>query len=189
MKIHGAEWRDLGKGPTRQMRGGTAEMRLVIEKSDFRSLSKSTQNELLSVLTGQEVAANGEGKGTAGRKARFRLRQPVDLTPELTTRLMHGLSEIHKERLRLFAEKNGRVTMKELLAHTDGADVRALSHFEGALTRRLRRLLGDTEKVAYLIGWDYDSTVWSDDGSQIDDGVYYVSEKTAHALRHYFDLD
>lgn len=164
-------------------------MRLVIEKSDFRNLSKSTQNELLSVLSGQDVAGNGEAKGTAGRKARFRLRQPVDLTPELTARLMHGLSDTHKERLKLFAEKNGRVTMQELLAHTEGTDVRVLSHFEGALTRRLRRLLGDNDKVAYLIGWDYDSTVWSEDGSQIEDGVYYVSDKTARCLREYFELD
>lgn len=163
-------------------------MRLVIENSDFQNLSKSTQNELLSVLVGRDIAANGDAKA-AGKKTRYRLRQPVDLNADLTARLMHGLSDIHKERLKLFAEKNGRVSMKELLEHTEGADVRALSHFEGALTRRLRRLLGDNDKVAYLIGWDYDSTVWSEDQSQIEDGIYYVSDKTAQSLREYFELD
>lgn len=164
-------------------------MRLVIEKSDFQRLSKATQNELIRALSGADGAPVAGVNGAAGKKPRFRWRQPVDLTPDLTARLMHGMAESHKNRLKLFAEKGGRVSMKELMDLSGDTDVRALSHFEGAITRRLRRLVGDTEKVAYLVGWDYDSTKWNDDGSQIVDGTYYVSEPTTRCLRDYFEID
>lgn len=166
-------------------------MRLVIETSDFKRLSTATQDELLRVLTGRDggpAVADGATNGARAKKPRLRWREPVDLTPELTQRLMHGINEQHVDRLKLFAEKGGRVTMKELLGRTEDDDVRILSHFEGAITRRLRRILGDSEKVAYLIGWDYDSTVWSDDKSQIVDGTYYVSPSTVACLRGYFGL-
>jgi hypothetical protein len=190
-------------------------MRLVIEPKDFKRLSTGTQSELLRLLTGggkgpttvdalsdahaaaaANGAANGQGQAAAKPKSapRFRLRQPVDLTPDLTQRLLHGMNAEHKRRLSLFAEHGGRVRMQQLLeseAETWGEtpDVRTLSHFEGAVTRRLRRILGDQDKVAYLIGWDYESTVWNDDNSQIVDGVYYVSGPTVACLREYFELD
>lgn len=167
-------------------------MRLVIEETDFERLSTATQDELLRVLAGRAARARAgiaNGRAAPARKPRLRWRQPVDLSPELTARLMHGLGDGHKHRLKLFAEKGGRVSMKELLGLMDDSDVRALSHFEGAITRRLRRLLNDTEKAAYLIGWDYDSTQWNGDRSQIVDGVYYVSEPTLRCLREYFELD
>jgi hypothetical protein len=165
-------------------------MRLVIEPQDFKQLSKATQEELLRALTGQGDAASATGSGAAapGKKPRLRWRRPVDLTPELTQRLMHGINEQHVDRLKMFAEHDGRVTMKQLLGRTEEDDVRILSHFEGAITRRLRRILGDTEKVAYLIGWDYDSTEWNADKSQIVDGVYYVSDDTLRCLKDYFGL-
>jgi hypothetical protein len=165
-------------------------MRLVIEPKDFKQLSKPTQDELLRVLTGhgESAATAGNGAAIPGRKPRLRWRRPVDLTPELTQRLMHGINEQHVDRLRLFAENDGRVSMKQLMGRTEDDDVRVLSHFEGAITRRLRRILGDTEKVAYLIGWDYDSTEWNADKSQIVDGVYYVSDETVRCLKDYFGL-
>lgn len=167
-------------------------MRLVIEKTDFQRLSTATQDELLRVLAGRGALARAEAgpaKLASNRRPRLRWRQPIDLSPELTARLMHGLADGHKQRLRLFATNGGRVSMKELLLLMDDTDIRALSHFEGAITRRLRRLLGDTEKAAYLIGWDYDSTQWNADRSQIVDGTYYVSEPTLRCLRDYFELD
>jgi hypothetical protein len=184
-------------------------MRLVIEPKDFKRLSASTQSELLRMLAGggkapvvadalsRDAAANGTAAGPKNKQLRLRWREPVDLTPDLAQRLLHGINQQHEDRLRLFAESGGRVRMRELLAHDgrttetdpEAADVRMLSHFEGAITRRLRRILGDTEKVAYLIGWDYASTVWNADNSQIVDGVYYVSGPTAACLREYFGLD
>ena len=168
-------------------------MRLVIETSDFKRLSAATQDELMRVLAGRnggDAAAEIDGAAAArARKPRLRWREPVDLTPELTQRLMHGINEQHVDRLRLFAEQGGRVSMRQLLGRHEDDDVRVLSHFEGAITRRLRRILGDSEKVAYLIGWDYDSTEWNADKSQIVDGTYYVSEPTVQALRGYFGLE
>lgn len=167
-------------------------MRLIIEPRDFKRLSRSTQEELLQLLSGRGRSTGAAPTpGPPAKKPRFRYRSPVDLTPELTARLMHGINAQHKERLRLFAESGGRVELSRLLA-AEGApagDVRALSHFEGAVTRRLRRILGDREKVAYLIGWDYESTVWNEDTTQIVDGVYYVTDATAACLRAYFQLD
>jgi hypothetical protein len=164
-------------------------MRLVIEPQDFKQLSKPTQDELLRVLSGHgDSPAAASAAATNGKKPRLRWRRPVDLTPELTQRLMHGINEQHVDRLRLFAENDGRVSMRQLMGRTEDDDVRVLSHFEGAITRRLRRILGDTEKVAYLIGWDYDSTEWNADKSQIVDGMYYVSDETAHCLKDYFGL-
>jgi len=166
-------------------------MRLVIEGSDFQRLSQATQDELLRVLKGREVPPGAEVNGTPAptRRPRFRWRRPVDLNSDLTSRLMHGLGENHKARLKLFAEKGGRVSLQQLLAVTGDSEPRALSHFEGAVTRRLRRILGDSEKVAYLIGWDYDSTQWNADRSEIVDGTYYVSDATLQRLRDYFELD
>ena len=116
----------------------------------------------------------------------LRWRRPVDLTPELTRALVHGLSEDHRRRLRLFASRTGRVKMSELLAATGESDMKMLSYFEGVLTRKLRRLLGDGEKKATLLGWDYDATVWDHDNATILDGIYYVTEESAAALRGYF---
>ena len=184
-------------------------MRLVIEPRDFKRLSTSTQSELLRMLAGGgrspvvadalsvDATSNASGGSAANRRPRLRLREPVDLTPDLTQRLLHGINQQHADRLRLFAEQGGRVRMRALLAcdgnkseaAPEAADVRALSHFEGAITRRLRRILSDSEKVAYLIGWDYASTEWNADTSQIVDGVYYVSGPTTACLREYFGLD
>lgn len=164
-------------------------MRLVIEEADFQRLSTATQNELLQALLGRAPAGAAVLPTSPVKKPRYRLREPVDLSPELTAKLMHGLAENHRRRLRLFAERGGRVSMRELMALTGDTDVRALSHFEGAVTRRLRRILGDKDKVAYLIGWDYDSTQWNDDTTEIVDGTFYVTEPTLRCLREHFELD
>ena len=111
----------------------------------------------------------------------------MDLSLPLTRSLIQGLTETQRQRLRLFASEDGRVGMRDLLALTRDTDWRALSQWQGVLTRRLRRLLGDGEKKAYLIGWDYDATTWDDSHSNIVDGVYFVTRKTALSLRRYFD--
>jgi len=109
--------------------------------------------------------------------------EPLDLTPEMATRLLHGLAENHRHRLELFARKGARVKATELLAVTDDSDIRILSYFQGALSRKLRRLTGDREKKVHLIGWDYASTEWDPEHSRIVDGVCYVTEATARSLR------
>lgn len=154
-------------------------MQIVIDQSDFQKLSSSTQRELLERLAGKTMPTAKRGK----RSAELYWRRPVDLSPELTAKLVHGLAEPHRKRLALLAEKKGRATLKELLKVTGDQDWRSLSHFQTVITRRLRRLIEDPEKKAELVKWDFDSTVWSKDGTDLVDGAYYVSAATAKALR------
>ncbi len=159
-------------------------MRIVIEQSDFRRLSAETQKELLETFAGKGVVFPPSGK----KPAKLLWRQPMDLTPELAVRLLHGLSEPHRKRLKVFAEKGGRVTQRELLKATDDTEMRVLSHFQAVLSRRLRRLFDDPEKRIHLIGWDFASTKWDKSHSTIIDGVYYVTDTTTRTLQDYFDI-
>jgi hypothetical protein len=159
-------------------------MRLVIEQSDFQRLSAQTRKELIEAFTGKTLPAPQPPKSPA--KALW--REPMDLSPDLAARLLHGLSEPHRVRLALFAKKGGRVTQRELLKATNDSDMRVLSHFQAVLSRRLRRLLDDPEKRIHLIGWDFNATKWDKSHSDIINGVYYVTDTTAHTLQNYFGL-
>lgn len=152
-------------------------MQLVIEGHDFRRLSNETRAELIALIEGRPV----EPRAPAGNM-QLRWRRPIDLTADLARKLVHGLADEHVTRLAMFGTRKGRVAMTDLLGATGDSDLRVLSHFEGVLTRKLRRLINDNEKKATLLGWDYDATTWSDDGSRIVEGVYYVTEQTAGAL-------
>ena len=159
-------------------------MRIVIEQSDFKRLSTQTQKEILDSFADRPATAVPEQK-----LGKLLWREPMDLTPDLAARLLHGLSTPHRTRLKLFAEKGGRVTQKELLAATKDNEMRVLSHFQAVLSRRLRRLINDPERRAHLIGWDFESTIWDKDRSKILNGVYYVTDKTAETLCDHFGLE
>ncbi len=109
-------------------------------------------------------------------------RRPIDLSPDLVARLLHGLAENHGRRLEVFARRGERVSMHDLLAVTGDSDLRVLSNFQGALSRKLRRLLADREKKVHLIGWDYGSTKWDDEHTKIVDGVCFVTTATRESL-------
>ena len=110
-------------------------------------------------------------------------RLPMDLTPELASRVLHGLAENHRHRLELLARQGGRASMVDLLGVTNDSDLRILSYFQGALSRKIRRLLGSRDKRLHLIGWDYDSTEWNDNHTQIVNGDCYITDVTVSALR------
>ena len=157
-------------------------MRLVIEASDFRRLSADTQKELIRYFAGPHFLEIKDSR----RRSQYEWREPIDLTRDLTVQIMHGLANNHRRRLEAFAESNGRVTMKRLLKVTGERDPRVLSYFQSVITRKLRRILGDTEKKMYLIGWDYGSTKWNKAHTEIIDGEYYVTNKTLNALKAFF---
>jgi len=157
-------------------------MRLVIEASDFRRLSADTQKELIRHFAGQHFLEVRESR----RKGQYESREPIDLNRDLTRQLMHGLADNHRRRLEAFTRHKGRVTMKQLLKVTGDRDSKVLSYFQSVITRKLRRILGDTEKKTYLIGWDYASTKWNKEHTEILDGDYYVTNKTLGALKSYF---
>ena len=159
-------------------------MRITIEQSEFRRLSPETQKEILESLAGRGLFGQKKSKGRSDSL----WREPLDLTPEIAVRLLHGLAEPHKTRLRCFAEKGGRVTQKELLASTKDTDMRVLSHFQAVLSRRLRRFIDDPERKVHLIGWDFTATKWDKDQTRIVDGIYYVTDTTTGTLREYFGI-
>lgn len=78
------------------------------------------------------------------------------------------------------------MAMSRLLKVTGDTDPRVLSYFQSVITRKLRRILGDSEKKMYLIGWDYASTKWNKEHTEIVDGDYYVTNRTLNALKAFF---
>lgn len=155
-------------------------MQIVLEPGDFRRLSATTQQELLGLL--------GRGSAAAPTPDReLRWRAPYPLTHEQAERLVRSLPGNAQRRLALFANRTGRVKMKDLMAVDDAKDLRTTTRFVRDMATRLRRLVEDPEKKAQLIQWDFDATRWDKTQQTIVDGVYYVAPETAQALREVFE--
>jgi hypothetical protein len=163
-------------------------MQLVIDQADFVRLSSATRGELIRLLGG-EVQAVPSSAASAPAKGNFRWRQPHDVPATLLRKLLKGADTVTRERLAIFARNNGRASMKQLLAVTKDKDWHALTPWEGAITRRLRRLVGDDNRIVSLMQWDYEAEVWDAGHSHLLDGVYYVSSATTKALRKELGLD
>ncbi len=157
-------------------------MQITIDAGDWQRLSPSARQELLKLI-GADIAPTAPSASDAKG---FRWRVPYDLTPALARKLLRGLSDDTMKRIKLFAKRNGRVTMQELLAVTKDSDLHVLSSFEGTVTRKLRRLVGDNNKIVSFMMWDYDSERWDKDHTELQDGVFYVSDATAKVLRQHF---
>ena len=111
------------------------------------------------------------------------------MTLPLLRKLLKGADAATRDRLAIFARNNGRASMKQLLAVTKDKDWHALTPWEGAITRRLRRLVGDDNRIVSLMQWDYDAEVWDSDHSHLLDGVYYLSETTTKSLRKLLGIE
>lgn len=157
-------------------------MQIVIDTSDWQRLSAPARQELLRLLGSEATAA----PQAAAEQRGFRWRVPHDLTPALAKKLLRGLSDDALKRLKLFARNGGRVTMRDLLAVTKDSDLHVLSAFEGMITRKLRRLVGDDNKIVSLIMWDYDAEQWDAGHKELVDGIFYVSPATAQVLQRQF---
>jgi len=160
-------------------------MQLVLDSSDFARLSAAARGELLRLLSGEAPSAT---PATPARR-NFRWRQPHDVSLPLLRKLLKGADAATRDRLAVLASNNGRASMTQLLAVTKDKDWHALTPWEGAITRKLRRLVGDDNRIASFMQWDYDSEVWDGDHSHLLDGVYYVSDATTKSLRKHFDLE
>jgi hypothetical protein len=140
-------------------------------------------------LEGSELSRKvgpAPGVRTPRKRNLDRWRYPMDLTPELAARLLSGLAENHRNRLELLVRKGGRASIKDLLAVTGDHDLRVISYFQGALSRKIRRIAGDQDKRLHLIGWDYTTTKWNADHTMIIDGDCYITHATLVALRDAF---
>ncbi len=162
-------------------------MQLVIDQTDFARLSSAARGELLRLLGGESQPPAITVPKTAGRN--FRWRQPHDVGLPLLRKLLKGADGATRERLAVFARNKGRASMQQLLSVTKERDWHALTPWEGAITRKLRRLVGDDNRIVSLMQWDYEAEVWDADHSHLLDGVYYVSEATNKALRKELGLD
>jgi hypothetical protein len=160
-------------------------MQLVIDQADFSRLSSGARSELLNLLS---PPTQLQSPITAARR-NFRWRQPHDVTLPLLRKLLKGADAATRDRLAIFARNNGRASMKQLLAVTKDKDWHALTPWEGAITRRLRRLVGDDNRIVSLMQWDYDAEVWDSDHSHLLDGVYYLSETTTKSLRKLLGIE
>lgn len=158
-------------------------MQIIIDTLDWQRLSASSRDELLKLLGG---TAAGEPSRPASSQRGFRWRVPYDLTPALAKKLLRGLGGDAVKRLKLLARNGGRARMRDLLAVTKDSDLRVLSAFEGTVTRKLRRLVGDDNKIVSLMMWDYDAEEWDADHKELIDGVFYVSSATAEVLQKQF---
>ena len=163
-------------------------MQLVIDQSDFARLSATARSELLRLLGGGGPLTAGPARPVASQR-NFRWRQPHDVNQALLRKLLKGADAATRERLAIFARNNGRASMKQLLSVTKDKDWHALTPWEGAITRKLRRLVGDDNRIVSLMQWDYEAEVWDADHSHLLDGVYYVSAATTKALRKELGLE
>ena len=164
-------------------------MQIVIESIDWRRLSSGAREELLQLLEEPLASAPAQQRSataSADSNKGFRWRVPFDLTADLGRKLLRGLTADQLKRLKLFAKSNGRVSLKTMLSATKGADLHVLSAFEGAVTRKLRRLVGDDNRIISLIMWDYEAEKWDKGHNELVDGVFYVSPATVQALRKCF---
>lgn len=153
-------------------------MQIVLDSQDLQRLSEAARREVLAMLNPPLPTT-----GPAAPSRRLRWRAPYDLNEEQAVRLLQALPEKHRARLALFANRNGRVRIADLMAVSGDSDLRETSAFVKEVTRRLRRLIDDPDKIAQLIQWDFDSTKWDAGRTTIIDGIYYVSTATAHSLR------
>lgn len=158
-------------------------MQIIIDNADWQRLSASTREELLRLLGGR--AESETTRPSAGQRG-FRWRVPYDLTPALAKKLLRGLGDDAVKRLKLLARNGGRARMRDLLAVTKDSDLQVLSAFEGTVTRKLRRLVGDDNKIVSLMMWDYDAEQWDADHKELIDGVFYVSSASADVLQRHF---
>src|SRR5690242_20872227 len=65
-------------------------------------------------------------------------------------------------------------SMTQLLAVTKDKDWHALTPWEGAITRKLRRLVGDDNRIASFMQWDYDSERSEEHTSELQSHVELV---------------
>jgi hypothetical protein len=164
-------------------------MQFVIDQADFARLSSTARSELLRLLGAEGPPSAAPSAPSSSSRRNFRWRQPHDVSQPLLRKLLKGADMATRGRLAIFARNNGRASMKQLLSVTKEKDWHVLTPWEGAITRKLRRLVGDDNRIISLMQWDYEAEVWDADHSRLLDGVYYVSAATTKALRKELGLD
>jgi hypothetical protein len=150
-------------------------MQLLVSKEDLTALSDSTKHELASLLG---INVGSDLKTQLSTTDNDDLDDKAeDLTIKAMKRFMSGVSDKTKNALRVFAETNGESTVHEIEKRL-GDDFH-WAGFQSGVTRRLRKMTGDTS--AKFIHWDD----WTDDWKNC---KVSVSQMTYESLKSYFSI-
>ena len=149
-------------------------MKVMLNEKDLSSLSKSTLNEIYSLI-GRQGVDSVNPLETSDAEDR-----PYEMTEHMAKKFMSGVAEKTKNFLKVFADNEGIGKVDDLLKATDSKILRDLNGIQAGLTRRIRKLDIDDDSEVYLLGWedDEDDEEWG--------GYFYISKLTTQSLKSYF---
>jgi hypothetical protein len=150
-------------------------MKVILSENDLSSLSRSTLNEIYSLI-GRQGFDSINPPETQDADDR-----PYDMTEHMAKKFMSGVSEKTKNFLKVFADNAGIGKVDDLLNATDSKILRDLNGIQAGLTRRIRKLDIDDGSEVYLLRWE------DDEADEEWGGYYYTSEITTQSLREYFN--
>ncbi len=150
-------------------------MKVILSESDLNSLSKSTLNEIYSLM-GRQGLDSYNPPETQDVEDR-----PYDMTEHMAKKFMSGVSEKTKNFLKVFADYEGKGKVDDLLTATDSKILRDLNGIQAGLTRRIRKLDIDDDSEVYLLGWE------DDENDEEWGGYFYTSKITTQSLKGYFN--
>lgn len=154
-----------------------------VSNAAFQKLSASAQKELLAHLIGS-TSMPPIGQPPADSNPPFDDEEgPVDLSPAQARRLANGLGNRARTCLRAVAEQHGRFLMSQIRDALGDEDYGRLSWVWGAITKRVRNVLGDSEAEFFWWG----DGIYSPDGEWLDHQGW-VSPTTCRSLRAYFGM-
>jgi hypothetical protein len=172
------------------------EAGIFLSNKLLASFSAATRQEILSSLNLSDEAAPGaSGPGSPPGSGRDDDElaeaidldgwdRPADVSPVLFRLFMTGVSAKTSSLLEHMAKAGGRAKMSELIVVSGDSHWRKLAGFAAGVTKRVRRILRDPQ--ARLLGWDKSSA--ERNGTELVDGVYFVSPVTLASMREYFKL-
>lgn len=150
-------------------------MKLTLTPEDVAALSDVAKHELATLL-GLNVGLDIKSSNfSAAIKAEN--DQAEELTYQAIKRFMSGVSPKTKKVLKLFAESEGATTVSEIEKRME--DGFHWAGFMSGVTRRLRKLTGDTSAIFFQ--WEEGPKNWK---SQI----VSVSALTCESLKKYFSI-
>ena len=150
-------------------------MNLVITSKDLKKLSLETKVELMRTL-GVQIGVSDQLTDDTSVPQEMG-GEIEDLTYKPLKRFMSGVSEETKDKLKFFAQNDGKTTINSMIEKFGDF---SWAGFQSGVTRRLRTITSD--KDANLFDWDDSAEDWEDCNIR-------VSKTTTESLKHYFSID
>lgn len=150
-------------------------MNLVITNKDLQKLSLETKIELMNTL-GFQIGISDQLAGNSSIPQDMD-GEIEDLTYKPLKRFMSGVSEETKDKLKFFAQNDGKATVNSMFEKFGEF---SWAGFQSGVTRRLRTVTND--KDANLFDWDDSEDDWENCN-------IWVSKITVDSLKRYFSID